>query len=263
MLTDCHCHLDHTRFFGILDKVIENCRKKKCYAITSGVNHSTNLKALEISEKYKDAVYVSLGLYPLDALAKEIEAGEFPRIIEKLDVDKELQFIFKNKDKITAVGECGLDFKFGEKYKQEQVKNFLKVIELAEKIKKPLIVHSRKAELEAIEILKSSKLKNIVMHCFSGRIKHAKKACDLGYYFSIPPIVTRIPQFKLLVQEVPITQLLTETDAPYLSATKGQVNEPVNVEISVGEIAKLKNMDKVEVENNIFSNFQKIFLKNL
>lgn len=261
MLTDCHCHLDHIKFSGILENVIENCREKKCYVITSGVNHSTNLKALEISERYKGVVYVSLGLYPLDALAKEMDKGEFPRQIEELNVDKELEFIKKNKNKIVAVGECGLDFKFDTEHKQQQKNNFLKVIELAEKIKKPLIVHSRKAELEAIEMLKSSKITKVVMHCFSGKAKHAKKACDLGYYFSIPPIVTRIPQFRLLVEQVPITQLLTETDAPYLSAEKGKINEPVNVEISVDEIAKIKNLDKIEVANNIFSNFQKIFLK--
>lgn len=263
MLIDVHAHLDHPLLFPKLSDVISNCKKKKCYVITSGVNHATNLKALEIGEKYKDIVYVSLGLYPIDALSKEMEAGEFPRQIERLDVDKELEFIKKNKDKIVAVGECGLDYHWDSKHKQEQKNNFLKVIELAEKIKKPLIIHSRKAELEAIEMLKSSKIKKVIMHCFSGKSKHAKKACDLGYYFSIPPIVTRIPQFKLLVEQVPITQLLTETDAPYLSAEKGKINEPVNVEISISEIAKIKKMDKTETENNIFSNFQKIFLRKV
>jgi len=263
MLCDCHAHLDHLKFSNILDKVIERCRKKKCYVITSGVNKTTNRKALEICKKYKDIVYVSLGLYPIDALAKEMEAGEFPRHVENLDVDEELEFIKKNKSKIVAIGECGLDFHWDTKHKEEQKKTFLKVIELAEKIKKPLVVHSRKAELEAIELLQSSKLKNVVMHCFSGRLKHAKKACDLGYSFSIPPIVKRVPQFRLLVEEVPITQLLTETDAPYLSAEKGKINEPINVEISIKEITKIKNMNKKEVENNVFSNFQKLFLKNL
>jgi len=262
MLVDVHAHLDHPLIFPKLDKVIERCKKEKCYVITSGVNKSTNRKALEISEKY-DNVYCSLGLYPIDALSKEMESGDFPRSVEKLDVDEELKFILKNKSKIVSVGECGLDFHWDSKHKDEQIKNFLKVISLAEKIKKPLIVHSRKAELKAIEILETSKIKNVIMHCFFGKMKYVKKVSDLGFYFSIPPVVTRIPQFKLLVNEVPITQLLTETDSPYLSAVKGKINEPVNVKISVGEIAKLKKLERVEVENNIFSNFQKIFLKNL
>lgn len=263
MLVDIHAHLDHEMVFKDLDKVIERCRKKKCYVVTSGVNKTTNRKALEIGKTYKDIVYVSLGLYPIDALAKEMEAGEFPRHIEKLDVDKELEFIKNNKSKIVAIGESGLDFHWDTKHKEEQKKTFLKIIKLAEKIKKPLVVHSRKAELEAIELLQSSKLKNVVMHCFSGRLKYAKKACSLGYYFSIPPVVVRVPQFRLLVEEVPITQLLTETDTPYLSAEKGKINEPVNVEVSIKEIAKIKNMNKKEVENNIFSNFQRLFLKKL
>lgn len=261
MLVDIHAHLDHP-WFKNLDKVISNCKKKKCYVVTSGVNKSTNRKALEISKKY-DNVYCSLGIYPIDALAKEMEESDFPRSIEKLDVDEELEFIKKNKNKIVGIGECGLDFKFGEKHKDEQKKTFLRVIKLAEKIKKPLIVHSRKAELEAIEILESSKLKNVIMHCFFGRMKHARRARDLGFYFSIPPIINRIPQFKLLVEEIPITQLFTETDSPYLAPKKGEMNEPVNVEVSVEEIAKIKKMDKQEIMKNIFSNFQKVFLKNL
>ena len=228
MLVDCHAHLDHELLIKNLDKIIERCKRKSCYVITSGVNHQTNLKALEIARKYKN-IYCSLGIYPLDALKFEIEAGEFPRQIENLDVDKELEFIKKHKNEIIAIGECGMDFKFSRDQEEQQKKTFLKVIKLAEKIKKPLIVHSRKAELEAIEILETSKLKNVIMHCFFGKMKYVKKACDLGFCFSIPPIITRIPQFKLLVEEVPITQLFTETDSPYLSHKKGKINEPVNV----------------------------------
>lgn len=260
MLIDVHCHLDHVKFSKDLDKVIERCRKESCIAITSGVNTGTNRTALEISKKYPDVVKVSLGLYPIDALKHEIETSQFPRTVEVMDVDKELEFIKKNKDKIAAVGEAGLDFHWDTKHKEEQKKNFLKVIELVEKIKKPLIVHSRKAEKEAIEILESSNVKKIIMHCFSGKLKLVKKGMDKGYYFSVPPIVVRIPQFRLLAKEVPITQLFSETDAPYLSPEKGKRNEPINVKFVVEEIAKIKNMNKKEVENNIFKNFQEIFL---
>lgn len=262
MLVDVHAHLDHLKFSGKLDKVIERCVKKKCYVVTSGVNKKTNRRALEIAEKYKN-VYCSLGVYPIDALAKDLKSDEFHRDVESLDVDSELKFISKNKKKIVSIGECGLDFHWDTEHKKEQEKVFLKVISLAEKIKKPLVVHSRKAEKEAIEILETSKLKNVIMHCFFGKMKLVKKASDLGFNFSIPPIVKRFPQFRLLVEQVPITQLLTETDSPYLSVDKNKINEPIKVEISVNEIAKIKKLDKIEVENNIFSNFQKIFLKNL
>lgn len=261
MLTDVHCHLDHARFSKDLDKVIDNCRKQKCIAITSGVNTGTNRTALKLGEKYKDVVKVSLGLYPIDALKHEIETGDFPRTVEVMDVDEELEFIKKKKDKIVAIGECGLDFHWDTKHKKEQKENFLKVIRLAEKIKKPLIVHSRKAELEVIEMLESSDVKKIIMHCFNGKIKWAKRCVNKGYYFSIPPIVVRVPQFRLLTKEVPITQLFSETDAPYLSPEKGKRNEPVNVKFVVEEIAKIKGINKKEVENNIFMNFQEIFLK--
>jgi len=262
MLVDIHCHLDHSRFSKDLDKVIERCRKSECVAVTSGVNTGTNKLALELGKKYKDVVKVSLGLYPIDALKKEIDSGDFPRTIEVVDIDKELEFIKRNKDKIIAVGEAGLDFHWDINHKEEQKENFLKVIELVEKIKKPLIVHSRKAEREAIEMLESSNVKNILMHCFSGRMNLVKRCISNGYNFSIPPIVVRVPQFKLLVKEVPITQLFSETDSPYLSPIKGKRNEPINVKFVIDEVSKIKNMDKIEVEKNVFMNFQKIFLKN-
>ena len=101
------------------------------------------------------------------------------RDAEPLDVDAEIEFIRKNKDKIIAIGEVGLD-KLPEQPKiDEQKEVFWKVIKLAEEIKKPLVVHTRKAEREAIEILESSKLKNVVLHCFTGNLKLVKKAEDL------------------------------------------------------------------------------------
>jgi len=259
MLIDIHAHLDHERFKKDLDEVIERARQKGMYAIiTSGVNHSTNLKALELSEKY-DIVKASLGIYPLDALAEELKLNAYPREIEKLDVDKELEFINQNKDKIVAVGDCGLDFNFTRDYEKEQVENFKKIIYVVEKIKKPIIIHSRKAEKLAIEILETTKIKNIILHCFQGNKKLIKKAMDKGYYFSIPPIILKLQHFQMLTEIVPLNQLLTETDSPYLSPIPGERNEPANVAYTIKKIAEIKGMNKEEVEQNIFMNYKNLF----
>ena len=259
MLVDIHAHLDHERFSKDLDKVIERCRKEKMIVITSGVNTETNRKALEIAERYNDVVKCSLGLYPLDALGVEMEKGEFPRTIELTNVDKELKFIKENKNKIICIGEAGLDLAYVQNL-DEQIKNFEKVIKLAEEIKKPLIVHSRKAEREAIEILEKSKLKKVVMHCFTGSFKLAKRIEKNGWYLSIPANITKSMHFQGITELIDINNLLTETDAPYLAPLGKERNEPIFVKETVKKIAEIKKMDREEVEKNIFMNFQNIFL---
>jgi len=284
-LVDIHAHLDHTKFSKDLDKVIERARKSGLKTIiTSGVNSTTNRIILKIQEKYPDIVKISFGIYPLDALAKELEIGEasgfarqdenrnnergreldgFVRDIEQFDLDSELKFIQNNKDKCIAIGECGLDYNWTqeEKIKQEQKKIFQKIINLAIKLNKPLIVHSRKAEIDALDMLEKSNYKKVVLHCFSGRTSLIKKGVDLGYYFSIPPIITRLQHFQLLATIVPLSQLLTETDAPYLSPVQGERNTPANVKVTIKEIAKIKNLPEKKVAEAIWQNYKKLFEK--
>ena len=266
-LIDIHAHLEHKRFRKDLDKVIERARKAgvKCI-IASGVNSSTNRIILDFAKKYPDIVKISFGIYPLDALAKEIEAGEaegFVRDIEKFDLEKELRFIEENKDKCVAIGECGLDYNWKDfqtkemKEKQKQV--FKKIIDLAKKIDKTLIVHSRKAESDAIEMLEKAGMKKVIMHCFSAKKSLIKRAVDNKWYFSVPPIITRLQHFQTLVSIVPIEQLLTETDCPYLSPVAGERNEPGNVSVTIKEIAKIKHLSEEEVADVIWQNAEKLF----
>src|SRR3989344_8075177 len=144
MLVDVHCHLDHEDFQNDLDEVIKRCREKKLTAISNGVNHESNLKVLELSKKHNDAVKAAIGVYPTDMV--ELNENEF---------QDELDFIKKNKDKIIAIGEVGMDLKEIKDLKLQQ-ERFFKIIEMCEKIKKPLIVHSRKAEKEVVDALESS-----------------------------------------------------------------------------------------------------------
>ena len=264
ILVDIHAHLDHERFKKDLNEVIERARKAGVKRIiTSGVNSATNRMVLKIAEKYPDIVKVSFGLYPLDALAKELEEGEasgFPRDIQPINVDEELEWIKENKDKCAAIGECGLDFNWGREKELEQKKVFQKVIDLAEKIDKPIVVHTRKAELEAVEMLESSNLKKIVLHCCMARKHLIKKAADNGWYFSIPPIITRLQHFQTMTDIVNINQLLTETDAPYLSPFPGERNEPAFVIETIKKIAEIKNFMPEEVANNIWVNYNRVFL---
>ena len=251
MFIDVHCHLNFEHFDVDRDEVINRAIKTGLKVIVnSGTNHKENLETLDLASKYPHIIKASLGLYPT-----------YVSKLSEDELNKELEFIKLHKDKIIAIGEVGLDHKFEDDH-TKQKSAFLKIIKLAEKIDKPLVIHSREAEKEVVEILESTNLKKINFHCFTGNFKLVKKIVDKGWCLSIPPTIIRGLHFQGLVDIVPITQLLTETDSPFLSPPPKVRNEPSNVKIVVEKISEIKNMNVDEAKNNIFSNFQKIFLKN-
>ena len=263
MLIDIHSHLDHPYFKDELDKVIENAKKADVKVIlTAGLNPETNRKSLELAKKYS-IVKACLGIYPIQTLQEEIVTGNLPLKENRFDLDEELRFIEKNKKNIAAVGEVGLDYNLVQN-KTEQKKDFEKIISLSERISKPIIVHSRKAEEDAIDMLKSSKLKKVVMHCFTGKKNLVKKAVDNNWFLTAPTAITRSTQFQENVGIIPITQLFCETDAPYLSPFKSDNNEfnrnePAFVIEAYKKVAEIKGMELKEVINNIWMNWQRVF----
>ncbi|MBU4284311.1 MAG: TatD family hydrolase [Nanoarchaeota archaeon] len=252
LLIDVHAHLDLKEFDSDLDEVIKRAETAGVKAIISnGINHKSNRKTLELSKKYK-IVKPALGLYPDDAITLTQE-----------QLQNELNFIKKNKDKIIAIGEVGLDYKYCKKKQEQELQKeiFLKIINISKKINKPLIIHSRKAEPDVIDILENSDAKKVILHCFSGKLKLIKKAAKLGFYFSVPTNITYSQHFQKLAEIVDINKLLTETDSPYLSPYKNRRNEPSFIIEAIKKIAEIKNTDINETANNIFMNYQKIFFR--
>lgn len=246
--------MDSEEFKDDLDEVIDNCKKEGVKVIlTAGIDKRSNRKALELSEKY-DIVKPTLGVYPQDALSRECNE----EICD--NIDEEIEFIKENKDKIMGIGEVGLDFLDDNADKEKQKEVFVKMINLSKELDKPIIVHSRKAEHQVLQILKDQEAKKVVLHCFMGRKQLIKDAMELGYYFSVPPNIVRAHNFRHLVQLVNINQILTETDAPYLGPVREQRNDSSNIKYSIKEIAELKGFEKEEVANNIFMNYQRLFL---
>ena len=163
-----------------------------------------------------------------------------------------------------AIGEVGLDLNepgLGEETKTlEKQKNALKkFVELAEELDKPLIVHSRKAETEAIEFLESLNAKKVLMHCFSGKKKLIRRIVENGWYLSVPANIKNATHFQKLVEITPIEQLFCETDSPFLHPDKLPDNEPANVIVSYKKIAEIKDMDLEEVKKKIEENYYKLF----
>jgi len=261
ILVDVHAHLNHDYFKDKLDDVIKRAKEVGVKRIIcAGLNPPTNREVLELAEKY-DIIRAALGAYPTDALNIELPASYEVGLkkSDKFNLDEEIEFIKKHKDKITAIGEVGMDFKLVKGYEKQQKDNFQKIIDLAEKINKPVVVHSRAAELEVIELLESSKLKKINLHSFGGKKALIRRAAENGWSFSIPPVIKRLQHFETVVNLVNINQLLTETDSPWLSPFKEERNEPAFVLESIKQIAKLKNFDLEETANTIFMNYQKMF----
>ncbi len=261
-LVDVHCHLNHQLFQSDLDEVLKRAEKAGVKAvIVSGVNPPANREVLELAKKSK-LIKVSLGIYPIDALGlSEGETG-LPRHPEKIDLEEEFKFIEKNKDKIVAVGEVGLDFHWDKEYHEQQMENFRRIICFVKTIKKPIVIHSRKAEKECIDLLEEE-IRNkeipVIMHCFSGNKKLIQRAAGLGYYFSIPPNIVKLQHFQTLVDMVPIGQLLTETDAPWLSPFSDRKNEPAFVIETIKKISEIKHLSIEETAEKIWENYLRIF----
>ena len=245
MYIDVHCHID---LLKDIEKTIKNARAKKVGIIlTNGVDVKTNRISLKLAEKYPE-IKAALGIYPIDALK-----------LTDNEIEKEIEFIRKNKKSIVAIGEVGMDFKWDVKEKEKQEKTFRKFIKLAKELDKPIIVHSRKAEEECIKILEDEKARKIVMHCFSGNSKLVKRIIENKWTLTIPTCVKHAEQFQKMAEEIPLKQLLCETDSPFLHPDKKKNNEPANVIVSYEKIAELKKINIKDVEKQIEDNYIGLF----
>jgi TatD DNase family protein len=177
------------------------------------------------------------------------------------EIEEVLEFIEKNNDKkFVAIGEVGLDYAHptNDDLIKKQKYYFERFLELSEKLDKPAIIHTRKAEEDILEILTSYNNKKI-LHTF-WKPSLANKAIDIGCYLSIPSIIYRDGGFQKIVKNVPLEFILTETDAPFLDPIeKGMNNNSWKIIYSLQKIAEIKKMDIKEVEETIFNNFKKLF----
>lgn len=227
---------------------IDNAKQAKLsIIIANGLDLPTNKGVMQLAKDF-DIVKPALGAYP-------VMDGHVP---DDLQLTQNITFIKKNKDKIIALGEVGLDFKESDE-KEQQIKNFKRIISLGKELNLPLIIHTRKAESDVIKILKEEKAKKVVLHCFSGKKALIKEGVDAGFYFTVPTNVVRSRQFQELIKIVPLSKLFCETDSPYLSPFKDKQNEPSFVLESYKMIAKIKGVTLEETIKNIYMNYKKLF----
>lgn len=236
MFIDTHCHL-FKEYYDNIDDIVNKCKENNISKIiVSGTDMKSNKEILELVDKY-DIVYGSLGFHPTE--------------LNDFDYDN-LKWLEEhiNDNKIVAVGEIGLDYHYDNTDKEKQVDILRRQLEIAEKYNKPIIFHSRDAIGDAYDILKEYKLTGSI-HCFSGSVEMAKKFVSLGYMIGVGGVVTykNSKVLKEVVREIPLSYILLETDAPYLSPEplRGTANDSSNIAIIAGVIADLKNISVEEV----------------
>ena len=185
---DVHCHLD---LCEDIELAMKNAKRKKVGIIVSnGINPSNNKKVIELADRYgKNGVRAALGIYPIDSLP-----------LSDKEIDSEIDFIRKNNEKISAIGEVGLDFKEDFSQREKQIKVFVKFIMLAAELNKPLIIHSRNAEGQCIAMIERSGVKKVVMHHFSGDMNLVDKIAQNGWMLSIPSSIKYSEHFQNIVK---------------------------------------------------------------
>jgi TatD DNase family protein len=251
---DIHAHLDFKDFDKDRTKLLEEMKKNNIIAFSNTLNKDNYEYTKELFKGQEDTVKVCPGLYPIDA--QKLTDKEFKIYLNQIK---------KEKNNILAIGEVGLD-RYHSTDKKEweiQEKRFKKLIELGIKLNKPLIIHTRKAEARVLEILKEYvekyNFRKFVLHCFSGKKKLIKEIRELKLYVSIPLTILNTQSFQILVKELAISQLLVETDSPFLNPNRER-NSPLNIPFIYSEIAQIKGLDEKEIENIIYRNYIRLVM---
>ena len=251
-MIDSHCHLDHETLLSNLDSIITRSKEvgiKKILTICTTLESFTKIK--EIVKKDK-IIFGTYGIHPHEAKNNLVTSD---LIINEINDNK----------KIIGIGETGLDFYYNHSEKSDQIKSLEKHIEASIKLRIPLIIHSRDAENETLEIFNHYKNDNlkILMHCFTGSKKFAEKLLDFNTYFSASGIITfkNSTELQKTFKFIPLDRLLIETDSPYLAPepNRGKNNEPSFVKYTANKLSNIKNITCADLISATSLNFNNLF----
>lgn len=252
-LIDTHCHLSFKQLASDIDAVIERSIAAGVTSwITVGTDPHQNQKAIELARKY-DNMYATVGIHPHDA--KEVTGQAI----------RQLHALAQNK-KVVAIGETGLDFYYDHSPRERQADVFASHLQLAAELDMPVIIHSREAFDETMNILKRHGIdvNKIVFHCFSGSQEQAKIVLDAGYYISFTGVVTfkNAERTRQAAELAPIDRLMLETDCPYMSPEpmrKQRINEPALMFHTAKFLADLKQMSLDDFANAVTTTSRNFF----
>lgn len=254
-LFDSHAHYDDEKFVEDRNEIIMQIKEEGVDKfISAGYSLESSINNLELSKKY-EFIYTISGISPNDIPGKE-------EIID--EQIKQIKEIAKNK-KVVAIGEIGLDYYWNQENKELQKYAFIEQIKVANNLNKPIVIHTREAIMDTLDILKNIQpaIKKGVFHCCPLNRELVKEALKLGYYISFAGPVTfkNSKNAEEIIQMVPLEKILIETDSPYLSPepNRGKRNDSRNLKFIVEKIAKSKDMPIEEIAVTTYENAKKIF----
>lgn len=252
MLIDSHAHLNDERFDKDREEVIKSLKENNISLIIDpGDDLSSSIKAVKLAEEYEN-IYAAVGVHPHSAEEMDESTIEALRALG-------------NREKVVAIGEIGLDYYYDNSPRDIQKKWFKRQIQLAKEMDLPIIVHSRDANKDTYDIIKSEAFHNLrgVLHCYSGSLEMAEEYIKLGFYISFAGPVTfkNSKVSKEVAKNVPLDRLLIETDSPYLTPEphRGKRNEPLYVRYVAGMIAELKGVGFEEIAKASSENAKRLF----
>lgn len=252
MFIDTHVHLNADQYEEDVEEVIARAQQAGVkQMVVVGFDRKTIVRAMELAEQYAD-IYAVVGWHPVDAIDC---------------TDEDLAWIesLASHPKVVGIGETGLDYYWDKSPKEVQQRLFRKQIRLAQRVQLPVIIHNREATADVVRILEEEEAEKTggIMHCFGGSVETAKQCINMNFLISLGGPVTfknaKTP--KQVAKEIPLPNLLIETDAPYLAPHpyRGKRNEPAYVKLVAEEIAKLKEVSVEEVANQTTLNAKQIF----
>ncbi len=246
MIIDTHIHLYDEAYKNLEQVLHEATIVGVKNMIVVGYDYHSSKKAIALANKYED-LYASVGLHPSEIKKKE-------------DLNWVRELI--KEPKVVAVGEIGLDYYWDRTYEEFQRELFFQQLEIAEEANLPVIIHSREAALDTLNILKKKPIPG-VMHCFAYSLEMAREFIKLGYYLGIGGVLTfkNSKKLKEVVQETPLEHLLSETDGPYLAPHpfRGKVNRPAYLPYIIEAISEIKNIDIETVKMTLAKNAKDVF----
>lgn len=247
-LVDTHCHLDNEKFDEDRLEVIERIKENLEFCVNIGYDLASSKKSLELAKKY-DFIYAVIGIHPIDI-------AEYSH-----EVEKELELLGK-EPKVVAIGEIGLDYHWMTEPKEVQQDRFKKQLELAKRLNKPVVIHTRDAMEDTVNILKEYPDVTGVLHCYPGSLETAKQLVD-RFYLGIGGTLTFKNAKKTVevVKDIPLDRIVIETDCPYLTPEpfRGKRNEPIYVEYVAKKIAEIKGISVEEVTRVTTENAKKLY----
>lgn len=249
LIFDSHSHYDNPQFDSDRDKLLSTLKERGVGAVLSaGSSVESSKKNSELSKKHP-LVFSSAGVHPIDCVR------------ENSDYIAELKKLFSENKKIVAVGEIGLDYHYDTP--KDLQKRFLEEqLQLARELDKPVILHSREATADMLEILKEFRPKG-VLHCFSGSVETAREVLDLGLYIGFTGVVTFKNANKAVksAEYIPLDRLLIETDAPYMAPVpyRGERCDSAMLSSVAKRLAEIKGVGYSEILENTFNNAVKVY----